>query len=86
MNVGIPSVLASYTNGARRVTAAGASVDALLDDLDRQFPGLRFRMVDERGRLRQHVRVFVNGEAIRDLASAVDDTDDVQILQALSGG
>lgn len=86
MNVGIPSVLASYTGGARRVTAEGDSVTELLDDLDRQFPGLRFRMVDERGRLRQHVRVFVNGEAIRDLDTAVDDADDVQILQALSGG
>ncbi len=86
MNVGIPSVLASYTGGARRVAAEGDSVAALLADLDRQFPGLRFRMVDERGRLRRHVRVFVNGEAIRDLDVAVREADDVQILQALSGG
>lgn len=55
-------------------------------DLDRQFPGLRFRVVDEQGRLRQHMKVFVNDEAARDLTTTVDPADEVTLMQALSGG
>jgi len=58
----------------------------VLADLDRRFPGLRFRMVDELDRLRPHMRVFVNGRAIQDLAQPVRPGNDVGIVQALSGG
>jgi len=85
MNVLIPSALHSYT-GRGRVQAAGASVADLLADLDRQFPGIRFRMVDEQERLRAHLRVFVNGVQTFDLAQALRATDEVAIVQALSGG
>jgi molybdopterin converting factor small subunit len=61
-------------------------VDALLRDLDRRYPGIRFRMVDEADRLRPHVRVFVNRERARSLDVGLSDDDEVQILQALSGG
>ncbi|MCC5885121.1 MAG: MoaD/ThiS family protein [Gammaproteobacteria bacterium] len=86
MKIGIPSVLASYTDGARSVEAAGDTVAALLHDLDRRYPGIRFRMVDERSRLRPHVRIFLNGEVLRDLATPVQNNDEVVIMQALSGG
>ena len=69
-----------------RVEAIGATLGDVLADLDRQFPGIRFRMVDEQDRLRPHMRVFVNGKAIRDLAQPLQPTDDVSIVQALSGG
>ena len=58
--VRIPTPLRSYTGGASEVAAEGATLAELLLDLDRRHPGLRFRVVDEQGRLRQHMRIFVN--------------------------
>jgi sulfur-carrier protein len=81
----IPSPLRSYTR-ARAVEAAGATLGELLAELDRRYPGLRFRMIDEQDRMRRHVRFFVNGEQTFDLALALRPTDEVQIVQALSGG
>lgn len=85
MQVLIPSSLRSYT-AAARVEANGSTLGELLADLDRSFPGLRFRMVDEQERLRPHMRVFVNGRAAHDLAMPLRGDDDVAIVQALSGG
>lgn len=86
MKVRIPTPLRSYTDQQKVVEATGGSVGAVLDDLDRQFPGLRFRVVDEQGRMRPHMKVFVNQEAARDLEEAVIASDEVTIMQALSGG
>jgi molybdopterin converting factor small subunit len=85
MQVLIPTSLRSYTR-ASRVAAVGMTLGEVLADLDRQFPGIRFRMVDEQGRLRPHMRVFVNGQAVHELARPLQPTDDVSIVQALSGG
>ena len=85
MQVLIPSSLRSYTS-ATWVQARGSSLAEVLEDLDRKFPGLRFRMVDEQDRLRPHMRVFVNGSPVFDLAHPLQPTDDVGIVQALSGG
>ena len=86
MNVRIPTPLRSYTANATRVEGAGVTIDDVLIDLDRQFPGLRFRVVDEQGRLRKHMKLFVNTELVRDLATAVGPTDELTLMQALSGG
>ncbi|MBI3070594.1 MAG: MoaD/ThiS family protein [Deltaproteobacteria bacterium] len=86
MKVHIPTPLRSYTNDASEVEASGATVGELLLDLDRQFPGLRYRMVDEQQRIRPHMKVFVNGEQTFDLAHPIKATDYIHILQALSGG
>jgi sulfur-carrier protein len=86
MDVRIPTPLRSYTNQAATVEADGSTVAELLDDLDRRYPGIRFRVVDEQGRLRRHVKVFVGREATRDLATSVDGAPEVVIMQALSGG
>ena len=86
MKVRIPTPLRSYTDQQTVVEAEGATVDEVLADLDRQFPGIRFRVVDEQGRLRPHMKVFVGQDAVRDLTSSVADTDEVTIMQALSGG
>ncbi len=85
MKVRIPSPLHSYTESTE-VSASGATLAELLVDLDRQFPGLRFRVVDELDRLRPHMRLFVNQQQVRDLAQSLAPTDSVQIVQALSGG
>jgi len=79
-------VLQSYTRGARIVDADGPTVAALLADLDVRYPGIRFRMLNEADALRPHIRIFVNREATTDLARALAPTDDVLIVQALSGG
>jgi molybdopterin synthase sulfur carrier subunit len=81
----IASPLRSYT-GADEVEATGNTLGALLDDLDRRFPGIRFRMIDEQDKIRRHMRFFINGEAVFELAQPVRPTDEVYIVQALSGG
>jgi molybdopterin converting factor small subunit len=85
MTVVIPTPLRSYT-GRREVEASGPTLDAVLLDLDRQFPGLRFRVVDEQERVRPHIRLFVNGEQTPDLARALGPADRLVIVPALSGG
>ncbi|HQR29108.1 MAG TPA: MoaD/ThiS family protein [Anaeromyxobacteraceae bacterium] len=85
MKVLIPSPLRSYT-GASEVDAEGDTLDAVLRDIDRRHPGLRFRMVDEQDRVRPHVRVFVDGEQVFDLGRRMGPGESVQIVQALSGG
>ena len=86
VRVRIPTPLRSYTGGEANVTAAGATVGEVLADLDRQFPGLAFRVVDEQGRMRQHMVVWLEGERCRDLTATVDPTHEVVLMQALSGG
>ena len=72
--------------GADEVALSGATLGALLDDLEARYPGTRFRIVDEQGRIRRHMRFFLNGEPIFDLAQSVKPTDEVAMVQALSGG
>ena len=85
MKVLIPSPLRSYT-GESEVEAEGATMAALLRDLDARYPGLYFRMIDEQERMRRHLRFFVNGEQTFDMAHPLGPGDSVQIVQALSGG
>ena len=85
MKVLIPSPLRSYTK-KREVEATGATLAELLAELDRRYPGLRFRMIDEQDRMRRHIRFFINGEQVFDVAASLRASDEVQIVQALSGG
>ncbi|MBX3650136.1 MAG: MoaD/ThiS family protein [Burkholderiales bacterium] len=85
MKVLIPSALRSYTQSSR-AEARGATLGELLADLDRQYEGIRFRMVDEQDRIRRHIRIFVNGTQVTDLALPLAHSDEVIIAQALSGG
>ncbi len=86
MQIQIPTPLRSYTGGEKYVDANGPTLDDLLVDLDRRFPGLRFRVVDEQGRLRRHMRIFVNRTIEDDLSTPVSADDEVVMMQALSGG
>ncbi len=85
MKVLIPGPLLSYT-GARDVAATGGTLAEVLADLDRQFPGIRFRMIDEQDHVRPHMRLFVNDEQTFDLRQRIAAGDRLQIIQALSGG
>ena len=86
MKVRIPSPLRSYTGGQANVTADGATVAEVLRDLDRQFPGFGFRVVDEQGALREHMTIWLDGERCRDLSAVVSGLDELVVMQALSGG
>jgi sulfur-carrier protein len=86
MRVLIPNPLRSYTANAAAVSGAGSTLGELTLDLDRRYPGMRFRMIDEQGQIRPHIRFFVNGLQHRELSAALQDADVVMIVCALSGG
>lgn len=86
MNVRIPSPLRSYTNQQSTVQANGATIRQVLDDLNQQFPGISFRVVDEQGNLRKHMRVFINEDIVKDLDTVLQPTDEMTLMQGLSGG
>ena len=85
MKVLIPGALRSYTRQSQ-VEAVGCTLDELFDDLDRRYPGLRFRVVDEQKLLRPNMRIFVNGTGVRELRHALQPDDFVAVVLALSGG
>lgn len=85
MKVLLPGALHSYT-GTNQVEAQGETLHALFADLERRYPGLRFRVVDEQRQLRRHMRVFVNGVSVRDLDTGLAPDDFVAVVLALSGG
>jgi molybdopterin converting factor small subunit len=85
MRVIIPTPLRTYTE-RREVRASGPTLAAVLDDLDRQYPGIRFRMIDEQDRMRPHVRFFVDGEAVLELSHPLGSAEELVIVPALSGG
>ena len=94
VRVRIPSPLRSYTDGDAEVAVAipvlapehPPSLAAVLAGLDGRHRGLRFRIVDEQGRVRPHVKVFVGGALASDLTVPVPSGSEVMIVAALSGG
>lgn len=82
----VPSQLQSYCQGASRLQARGHSIDEVLRDLDRRFPGFRFRIVDEQDRIRRHMRIFVGRESAGDVGVLLDQDAEIMIVGALSGG
>lgn len=85
MKVLIPTPLRSYTEH-KEVEADGATLAEVLADLDRRYPGIRFRMIDEQNHVRAHIRFFVSGVQVFDLAQPLRPGDELVIVQALSGG
>ena len=87
--VRIPTPLRKITNGQEEVAASGATIGALLADLEKQFPGLLERICDDKGQLRRFVNVFANDEDIRflqNLDTPVTDKDEISIVPAIAGG
>ena len=85
MKVLIPGALRSYTRESP-VEAVGHTLDELFDDLERRYPGLRFRVIDEQRLLRPNMRIFVNGIGVRELQHPLRPDDFVALVLALSGG
>ncbi len=84
--VRVASPLRSYTAGAARLSAAGATVAQLLANLERAHPGMRFRMIDEQDRIRPHIRIFINTREVKSLDEPLGEHDEVHLICALSGG
>ena len=82
----IPSQLYAYTGGASRVAASGRTIEAVLDDLDQRYPGLKFRVIDEQARIRRHMRLFIGQTEARNVGEALAEGDELLIFGALSGG
>jgi molybdopterin converting factor small subunit len=86
MKVCIPTPLRSYTGERREVDASGSTLAEAFIDLDRRYPGIRFRMIDEQDKIRSHIRIWVNQDQARTLDTPLLSNDEVIIFQALSGG
>ncbi len=88
IEVRIPTILRTYTGGAKAVEGAGSTLEELIGDLESRHPGLRDRLVDG-GALRRFVNVYLNDEDVRflgGLQATVDDGDAVTVLPAVAGG
>jgi molybdopterin synthase sulfur carrier subunit len=82
----LPTPLADYTAHRREVEAQGATLAELLRDLDRRYPGIRFRVIDEQDAIRPHIKIFVNRVQAPTLAQGLRPSDEVLVVAALSGG
>jgi MoaD family protein len=88
VQISIPTILRQYTDGARTVPADGATVGAVIDDLESRHPGLRDRLIEDQAP-RRFVNLYVNDEDVRfldGLATTLSDGDTVTILPAVAGG
>ncbi len=88
-SVFIPSPLRRYTAGQSKVQVSGATINELIENLERQFPGVKSRLCDESGQIKRYVNVFVNDEEIRALQGAntrLADRDEITIVPAMAGG
>ena len=84
--VHVPSPLFSYTDDRAEVKATGTTLAEILNDLDRQFAGFKFRVVDEQDRIRSTILFYIGGKVTRNLLDFVGAADEVHIIAALSGG
>ena len=89
IEVRIPPILRTYTDGEKAVTGEGQSIGALIEDLESNHPGIKGRLLDDEGGLRRFVNVYVNDEDVRfigGLEAELSDGDQVVVLPAVAGG
>jgi molybdopterin synthase sulfur carrier subunit len=89
VQVRVPTPLRRFTGGAEEVAASGATIGAIVEDLERQFPGMKERLCDDDGRVRRFVNIYLNGDDIRfldNLKTGVKDGDELSIVPAIAGG
>jgi sulfur-carrier protein len=87
--VRIPTPLRRFTSGAEAVSASGSTVAEIVDDMEKNHPGIKERICDKEGKVRRFVNIFVNGDDIRflnNIATPVRDGDEVSIVPAIAGG
>lgn len=89
ISVKIPTILRTYTGGAADVSVTGTTLSEALTDLDAQYPGIGARVLDDDGRLRRFVNVYVNDDDVRfleDLQTPTPDGASISIIPAVAGG
>jgi molybdopterin converting factor small subunit len=86
MLVHIPSPLRSYTKNQSEIQVDGDSVQGLLANMDKSYPGIRFRMIDEQDGIREHIKLYVDRKQIETLNMKLNGTETIHIICALSGG
>lgn len=89
VRVRVPTPLRKYTQGADEVNAEGGSVKALVENLEKNYPGIKERICDETGKVRRFVNVYVNGDDIRflqNLETSLKEGDNISIVPAIAGG
>jgi sulfur-carrier protein len=89
VSVRIPTILRTYTGGESEVTASGATLAAVLDDLDSNYAGIKGRIVDEQGELRRFVNVYVGNDDVRFLENLATETPEgtqISVIPAVAGG
>ena len=89
VSVRIPTILRTYTGGESEVSAEGDTLAAVLDDLDANYSGIKGRILDEAGKLRRFVNVYVGNDDVRFLESldtATPDGTQISIIPAVAGG
>ena len=89
VRVRVPTPLRKFTQGSDEVDANGATVSAMLEDLEHNHPGIKERIMDDTGKVRRFVNVYVNGDDIRflnNVDTALKDGDNISIVPAIAGG
>jgi sulfur-carrier protein len=89
VSVRVPTILRTYTGGESEVTAEGATLGDLLEDLDQRYSGIRARILDDQGELRRFVNVYVGNDDVRfldGLATPTPDGAQVSVIPAVAGG
>lgn len=89
VRVRVPTPLRKYTHGADEVSAQGNTVKAIVEDLEKSYPGIKERICDETGKVRRFVNVYVNGDDIRflqNLETTLKEGDSISIVPAIAGG
>jgi molybdopterin synthase sulfur carrier subunit len=86
VRVRIAPLLHSYTGGAKLIEVEAVTIEEVIAALDRRFPGLAFRVIDEQQQIRPHMNIFLGEDKVQNLAAPVRDGDEIYIVGALSGG
>jgi len=89
INVRIPTPLRKVTKDKETVQVTGATINEIVENLEKQYPGLKERLCDERGELRRFVNIYLNDEDIRfaqGKQTPVKDGDEISIIPAIAGG
>jgi molybdopterin synthase sulfur carrier subunit len=86
VRVRVAALLHSYTGGLKVVEVNASTVGQAIAALDRRFPGIAFRVVDEQRQIRPHMNIFLGEEKVRDIDASIEGTAEIYIVGALSGG
>ena len=89
VSVRVPTILRTYTSGESEVSASGATLSEVLDDLDSHYAGIKGRILDDNGELRRFVNVYVGNDDVRfldGLATATPDGTQISVIPAVAGG